>query len=770
MHARPRGGIMISAHTAERIIFIITVMLTLSQAAVFAEENGTDLADWGFEIGQHEPPSVVIQKDEADVKIYPGHPRLYFRDTDLPAIRERIHGEFKPEWERLYGYASRTAERPTLRYAQRPKSWFAARAVTFVAAVTGEKKYHDWAVKWAEDMIGIGPSEGIDDNYRGRLMCLSLVYDWLYESLTEEQRRTIRDSIIEHIDKNWYFAEDPLFIGGHTRWGNFALQIGLLAVFSEKSEKPDYREKVLKVRKNFIEGYHPAQAWIALDGGYHMGWDYSSSYNTIRNHCIWSSATNEDVYYPYREQLPYFWIYGRLADGTFPRSGDNYGRNNLHHGQVVIPAGMMKNRHAAWLADINRSDDTFIDILYADKSVRPRAPGDPSDPLPLSRYFRNAGYVVFRDTWEGTPAVLTFKSTSFASINHQHRDQNSFSLYYPGRLAIDSGSYEVGSDYGTSHWTNYFTRTIAHNTITVFDPDESFGESVFGPRANDGGQIWVEDPSRLEHIQPGGYAHLDGITAYAEEGDYAFATGDASKAYSPHKLEHFSRTMVYLRTPAGIALPVVVVFDHVISPEPQFTKRWLLHSVREPIISPGLVEITEGEGRLHAVTVLPQDPKMETVGGPGKQFWVDGKNYPLEQRPGLDLEEAHIWAGEWRTEIVPPNPSREDHFLHVLAVSDAEKNTPPPDTIAIDGASLKGTVAFGHAVLFNAELGAASSAEYDLPEGAGTHIIIGMKPSTGYELCMASKIVTTAVSTTGGSVRFSVPQDLNGHFTIKEDQ
>ena len=50
----------------------------------------------------------------------------------------------------------------------------------------------------------------------------------------------------------------------------------------------------------------------------------------------------------------------------------------------------------------------------------------------------------------------------------------SFTLSYRGRLAIDSGSYEKGSGYGSVHWHNYFTRTLAHNSITVFDPGESF--------------------------------------------------------------------------------------------------------------------------------------------------------------------------------------------------------------------------------------------------------------------------------------------------------
>jgi len=48
--------------------------------------------------------------------------------------------------------------------------------------------------------------------------------------------------------------------------------------------------------------------------------------------------------------------------------------------------------------------------------------------------------------------------------------------------------------------------------------------------------------------------------------------GDATRSYSPHKLDQFTRQLVYLRP------EVFVVFDRVVSTKAEFPKRWLLHT------------------------------------------------------------------------------------------------------------------------------------------------------------------------------------------------
>jgi hypothetical protein len=632
------------------------------------------IAQWGYTIGQREIPSVVIKENPADVQVYPGHPRLFFRDTDLPVLRQRIAGDFKTEWLALMkDIETRVLTKPAKTYGEGKylKGWDTGRSVAFAAVLTGEAKYITWAKQWADALVEAGPV-GNDDNYRGRLQSLAVAYDWLYSYLSEGEKQRIRDAIVAHIERNWYFSEKVDFVGGHSRWGNFALMAGLLSVVTEL---PEYHDKLLVVREHWINGFHPVQGWIASEGGYHMGWAYSGAYLTGSNHAVWSSATNECVYYPWQAKLPLFWIYGRRGDGFYPNTGDAYSVSqdlNTYRELLMIAAGIFKDPYAAGM--IRKSSNTFADILYGDKSVKPLAPQNDAAPLPLSRNFGHAGVIIARDRWDEKTTHLQFRSVPFYSANHHHRDENSFTLHYKGALAIDAGLYDEGGPnggYGKEHWRNYFTRTIAHNAIVVFDPEQEM--LVYNsPASNDGGQPYRKaEPRRLADILPGGQAHLDGITHYKNTLDYTYASGDATKAYDPERVRLAQRDIVYLRSTTALH-PVIVIFDRVESTRAELEKKFLLHTVNEPVIRGNMTVTENNGGRLSCLTVLPAEARLQLVGGPGKEFWVNGKNYPIdsEATPRRGIE-----PGAWRLEVAPREKQTMDYFLHVLFVDDA---TAPP--------------------------------------------------------------------------------------------
>jgi len=625
-------------------------------------------AQWGFTIGLKEVPPVVIQKDPSAFRVYPNHPRLFFRDTDLPVIRERIKGEFSKEWrEMIADLEERAVNVPASTFAEGSylKNWTTGRNMAFAALLTGDERYIRWSKEWAAAMAAAGPA-GIDDQYRGRLQSMAVAYDWLLPWLSPDEKGNLQKAIIEHIDKNWYFATGSDHVGGHSRWGNSALAIGLLSLVTDI---PELKEKILKVRENWISGYHPLQGWIAVDGGYHMGWSYSAAYLTSENHCVWSSATNECVYYPWRGLLPLFWIYGRQGDGTYPYTGDAYFVQGIDFNQesdlMVIAAGVYKNPHAAWM--IRERPDRFADILYGDKSVSPQ---HPQNSLPLSRYFRNAGVVMARDRWDENSTVFQFRSVPFYSANHHHRDENCFTLHYRGALAVDAGFYD---SYGSEHWRNYFTRTIAHNGIIVFDPAQKM--LVYNsPASNDGGQTYRKEPTRLPDILPGGHAYLDGITQYVDTKEYTYSAGDATKAYDPERVKLAQREVVYLRT-TDKSHPVIVIFDRVESTRPEFEKKFLLHTVNEPLIKGKFSIVENNGGKLTCLTLLPESARIELIGGEGKEAWVDGKNYPFESRRNTrPLKEF----GMWRLEVSPVTKQTVDYFLHVLFIDDTGAPLPGP--------------------------------------------------------------------------------------------
>ena len=191
-------------------------------------------------------------------------------------------------------------------------------------------------------------------------MSLAVAYDWLYPWLSDKEKGRIQTAILQHIEKNWYFATGADYVGGHSRWGNFSLAAGLLVLVTEY---PELRKKLMIVRNNWIHGYFPVQGWVAVDGGYHMGWAYSAAYLTGDIHCVWSSATNECVYYPWQGLMSLLWIYGRQGDGLYPNTGDAYTISddlNMERELLMTGAGIFKNPYAAWMA--KPTTDRFADI------------------------------------------------------------------------------------------------------------------------------------------------------------------------------------------------------------------------------------------------------------------------------------------------------------------------------------------------------------------------------------------------------------------------
>ena len=62
-------------------------------------------------------------------------------------------------------------------------------------------------------------------------------------------------------------------------------------------------------------------------------------------------------------------------------------------------------------------------------------------------------------------------------------------------------------------------------------------------------------------------------------------------------------------------------------------------------------------------TLLPTDARLTPVGGPGKEVWAAGKNWPI-QTTGLQPENLAL-MGKWRVEVTPGTARKDDVFLHV---------------------------------------------------------------------------------------------------------
>jgi hypothetical protein len=314
--------------------------------------------------------------------------------------------------------------------------------------------------------------------------------------------------------------------------------------------------------------------------------------------------------------------------------------------------------------------------------------------LPLVKHFDGIGLIVARSDWTPQATYVTFKAgDNFWS--HSHLDQGAFTIYKGGELAIDSGFY--GPSYGSDHHMNYSYQTVAHNAVTVFDPNDRVpapakkGEK---PRqiANDGGQRrigsgWGVEPAPLDRAEweskreiyhTAKIDHLmdkDGITVAAADVTPAYTnrrSGEGTFSHRTRRVERFWRTFGYDRVD-----DVIVVFDKVSASQAIFRKRWLLHTMEPPRISgssfrvdvaPGNRPGREG-GHLFGNVLLPKGAQINSIGGRGFEFFVEDTNFDeggtLQQIIGK-LGPGKGEPGAWRIEVAPARDELVDRFLVVL--------------------------------------------------------------------------------------------------------
>jgi len=84
----------------------------------------------------------------------------------------------------------------------------------------------------------------------------------------------------------------------------------------------------------------------------------------------------------------------------------------------------------------------------------------------------------------------------------------------------------------------------------------------------------------------------------------------------------------------------------------------------------------QDRGRIHCRTLYPPDAVLEKIGGPGKEFWADGMNWPVPadspyaRNIGMTNGVVPENIGRWRVEVKPGAAREQDYFLHLIKVGD----------------------------------------------------------------------------------------------------
>ncbi|MCL4195451.1 MAG: hypothetical protein KJZ87_27180 [Thermoguttaceae bacterium] len=100
--------------------------------------------------------------------------------------------------------------------------------------------------------------------------------------------------------------------------------------------------------------------------------------------------------------------------------------------------------------------------------------------------------------------------------------------------------------------------------------------------------------------------------------------------------------------------------------------------------------------------LLPTQAEITAVGGPGKEYWVFGENFPVASARSDAADQEY---GQWRVEVSPPRAAAADHFLNVMQIMD--RDATPLAVAGIDSDDQPGvrvgntTIIFGRAATRN---------------------------------------------------------------------
>lgn len=317
-------------------------------------------------------------------------------------------------------------------------------------------------------------------------MAVAIGYDWLYDKLSPEARRVIREAIVE---KGFNAADDKSdawFYHSKTNWNsvcNGGLLYGALAIYEDEPQLcKTIIDKCLQTNPLALEGYGP-------DGGYPEGygyWGYGTSFQVMLIAAL-ESALGTDYGL---SEAPGFLESARFMQYMTAPSGSCY---NFSDARDMPQAMMMQYWFAKKLSDpsiiyLEQANIANPDVDFAEDRLLPSllvfasqtdcinvtAPASPS-------WFNRGDTPVFiyRGGWNSPTDTYLGVKGGRPYTSHAHMDAGSYVYERDGeRWSIDLGMQEYitleskgvdlwNSEQDAQRWDVFRIGPMAHNTIIV---------------------------------------------------------------------------------------------------------------------------------------------------------------------------------------------------------------------------------------------------------------------------------------------------------------
>lgn len=597
-----------------------------------------------------------------------------------------------------------------------------------------------------------------------------ILLDWCYDDLPAEMRDRLARSIYamnrEFMNTFILSSAGNSYVSSHNTWNTIFCNQNTLTLHDASGLTSAEKDTVMQwynaLQDKLTDGFIPCWTYYRDDDG---GWNWGAAY------AMWSLVDQFQLFENmhiatdknYFEDLPWVrnsinqYVYFMQPNNRCIHLGD--GETGMAGDRVTyLHARYFNDPRSLWMAqywsDPTRTPNTnqkFAKLLYKDFAMPPVT----QPMLPLDWWADKVGLSVSRSSWDDDATMVTFFNSPSKRAAHEHRDNNSFTIFKNAPLLIDAGYYDT---YGGEHYRNYYQRTIAHNSICVFDSSDSY--ACFGqPASNDGGQIESPALQNYSEIFLAKNQRGQWILNGAGTG-YQYSVADAQLSYDSAKVSFFRRKLLYLKPDRMF----VVDYLHLKSSATrQRDVSWIAHVVNRPSINgeitaapvPGHIETwngniytaSNGDGSVSIKTLLPEHSTATVIGGVDHEYFVDGVNYPPLSVP----DSVYYTPGAWRIEVHPSAVKDTLIFLHEIRVGDSSA------VPTVDGLALKSQYSIGAdsdaTLLFFSADGTAAQTYHSFDVVAGDRAIdivaADLLPGPYFIKVDGSAVASTAADTNG---------------------
>jgi len=650
-----------------------------------------------FEIDAKTARWAIPPWEKTFAKLSREHPRILTSAAELPALRKKAAGpmkDFMDQWVRrlrkqIGAKLPLTGREERKDYSRDRRARTMQRVsakgdvgrligsvgqMSLLAVLLDRDDFAAEAIRRTMFTASLDPegytSHAVSDFANGRIVRnAAIAYDLLYERLTGDQRKAIRQMIHARLFHYRPKLEQRPF-GAHA-WQFIMgdLSVGALAIWDEDPEALEWLKWSARTFVAFYPWFGGPDGGSAEGVGYYTGTNLCSA---LGQRMLWKRAIGIDLAgHPWYRSTGYFMMYGHPPGQPASQFSDHSpaaGAPNdtkaaaamilgdwfrdphvIAYGQAVA-AGMGGRtfRSAAW-------NGYLIPELWVTEGPFGRTEPAPLTELPHGRAFRDVGVAFLHSAMADAKrnVFFEFRCSPYAGFNHAHADQNSFNITAFGeRIVVDSGYY---TSYGDEHHYGWTIQTKAHNTLLV----DGRGQA-----------------SRVLDA----YGRIVGF----EQGeDWAWIAGEAATAYRDPLMKRFRRQVVWLK---GADVQTYVIFDSLAAADGRpHEYAWLLHTPTRPAVD-AKAQHADVRGETARARVTWLEPKGLAISA------TDRFDPPAENwRPD---KQKYKLPNQWHLTAVPGSKAPAQTFLTVIQVAriDADAKFPAPVAVGPTGVQINNTL------------------------------------------------------------------------------